>query len=84
MKNNEIAWEYRIFKLISIFIIMLGFLVLRALVGIDKESIFMQAEIPEMVLALFSSLLILTFEVVAWYIFRVKGTKGSIFFFKKR
>lgn len=85
MRERQIESEMQLFKLLYILLIFFSLLVLRVVLGIGgKEVIFMQAEIPEMVLALVSSLLILSFEAVLWYIVRVKKKSINLFHSKKK
>lgn len=79
MKSN-LEWEVRIFKLLSIVVILFGLLTLKCALGLGGgETVFMRVEIPEMCGYLISSLLILKTELCLWYIFRVKEIKVKAF-----
>ena len=81
----ELEWEMRIFKLLAIIEIVFALATLRCALGIGGiESLFMQAQIPEMCLSLALSLVILSSELVLWYIIRVKERDLSALIVKKR
>ena len=84
MKQKELEWELRIFNLLSIVIIGFCILSLRVSLGVGGvEAIFLQAEMPNMILSLVSSVIILTIELIVWYIFRVDEKDIKKFIIKK-
>lgn len=69
MKERENLYIYYLFKLVAIVILGFCFLVLSVLVcDFGSEGIFLLAEVPSMCASLISSVVILTAELVFWYI----------------
>lgn len=69
MSEKENLYIYYLFKLACLVIIGFCFLVLAILVcDFGIEGVFLRSEVPSMCASLICSFVILTLELIAWYI----------------